>query len=290
MGDQITRRAYRAYRKNGIGYVTKRVFQLGFLKRIRHYHPVYWKIAPAYCRTVYSRDVDEYSSPVDPYKIERVDPVEIDSFTGREFPPWRDRWNRWGRVRDGDWDRRTDVEVAPDYTGPPVDLYHADRFEETILHRSMRERFENGVDWTETEFVREVLRLVSESDRNHVWHVCRTESEILQRCRFLDELYSSMATRGCLSQRELARRNPADPRGLRETLRDEIVVDVGRDGELLFVSGRHRLSIAKLLDLDRIPVAFLTRHEEWMASRDAAFESGSTLEHPDLRELREKRA
>ena len=65
----------------------------------------------------------------------------------------------------------------------------------------------------------------------------------------------------------------------------EIQVDVARDGELLFADGRHRLSIAKLLDLDAVPVTFLVRHEGWMERRDRAFERGSTPDHPDCREL-----
>lgn len=284
-----TRRLRRVYQERGATYLAKRVFELGFLKRLRRY-PVYWKISPYYYRVMYSRDVDAYSSPVDPYKIAYLHPNEINSFTGREFPPWRDKWECWGRVCDGDWDRRTDIEIAPDYTGPPAYLYHANRFEETVLHQSMREHFENDVDWLETAFIQEVLRLVSEGDQNHVWHLCRSKADVLQRCRFIDDLYSSMSNRGCLSQRKLARQDPDDTRGFRETLGDEIVVDIGRDGELLFVSGRHRLSIAKLLDLDRVPVAFLVRHEEWMASLDVTFEAGGMTEHPDFRELQEKRA
>lgn len=46
---------------------------------------------------------------------------------------------------------------------------------------------------------------------------------------------------------------------------NEILVDVGRDGELLLVDGRHRLSIAKILGLDEIPVVKHVRHEQWVA-------------------------
>jgi hypothetical protein len=69
-------------------------------------------------------------------------------------------------------------------------------------------------------------------------------------------------------------------------MEDEILVDIGREGELLFVTGRHRLSLAKLLDLDRIPIAIVVRHAQWMDRRKRLLKSGdanSDPVHPDLR-------
>lgn len=51
----------------------------------------------------------------------------------------------------------------------------------------------------------------------------------------------------------------------REVMENEILVDVTRTGEPVFVTGRHRLSIAKILNLDRIPVAVVVRHPNWIA-------------------------
>jgi hypothetical protein len=73
-------------------------------------------------------------------------------------------------------------------------------------------------------------------------------------------------------------------------MENEIVVDVGRDGDLLLVSGKHRLFLARVLELDTVPVAFLVRHANWMQTRRViASDSSSTDEgrerHPDLRDL-----
>jgi len=67
-----------------------------------------------------------------------------------------------------------------------------------------------------------------------------------------------------------------------DLVRNEVLVDVGRDGELLSADGRHRFSIAKLLDIDKIPVAFAFRHTEWMQRREVAYLRGTTASHPDL--------
>lgn len=51
---------------------------------------------------------------------------------------------------------------------------------------------------------------------------------------------------------------------VREVMENEILVDIARNGELLFVTGRHRLSLAKILGLDRISVAIAVRHPKWL--------------------------
>lgn len=65
----------------------------------------------------------------------------------------------------------------------------------------------------------------------------------------------------------------------------EIAVDVGRDGQLLFVDGRHRLAIAKILGLDTVPIVFLVRHSSWMEQREIFAKDESVLDHPDLRDM-----
>ena len=54
---------------------------------------------------------------------------------------------------------------------------------------------------------------------------------------------------------------------------DDILIDVSRDGELLFVDGRHRLSIAKILGIDKIPVRVLVRHEKWVKKLEREFKN-----------------
>ncbi|ELY51869.1 hypothetical protein C494_02011 [Natronorubrum bangense JCM 10635] len=68
---------------------------------------------------------------------------------------------------------------------------------------------------------------------------------------------------------------------------DEVTVDVGRNGELLHVDGIHRLTVAKLLDLNEIPVVFLIRHKEWTEYREKLCEGDEPIpDHPDLRDLK----
>lgn len=169
--------------------------------------------------------------------------------------------------------RRQDRNIYPGY---PYDFYDAERFEETVLYRSLRERFEDGVPWEETEVIRSVLELV---DRGYsVWHGCSSETEVRERCAKLDELYRSMQETGYKQPTELKKSE-----GMISQTLNQIVVDVGRDGDLLFADGRHRLAVAKILGLDAVPVVVLVRHRRYMEriASDSAVHDDTLLERYD---------
>lgn len=76
-------------------------------------------------------------------------------------------------------------------------------------------------------------------------------------------------------------------------LGDEVTVSIGRYGDLFFNDGAHRLTVAKLLDVQKIPVKVSVRHPEWMKFRKelllyAKEQGGQTYQpavHPDLNDL-----
>ncbi|EMA64456.1 hypothetical protein [Halorubrum lipolyticum] len=243
----------------------------------------YWSVAPSYYRRQYPTDFDESAAAPDPFKIGSASPSRIRRFTRRCYPPWRNRDQLFGTVRDGDWDRRPH-EAAPTYGGPPEELFHADTIAESPLYRALRARFLDGRQWTETRFIGEVISRL-EDGAEYVWHDCRTRADVLDRCEKLEQIHRSMKRHGCLSYRE--RTAPRDRDGnFIDALEREIVVDVGRDGELLLTSGKHRLCIAKLLELDAVPVAFLVRHADWMRTRRAVADGDRPgTDHPDLRDI-----
>lgn len=236
---------------------------------------VYWRVAPALHRRLRHHTEGYVDSPLDPFQLYQVDPAAIRRFTGREFPVWANRWRSIGRVRDGDWDRRQ-PPVSPTYEGPAPDFYLADTFEETPLHRAMRAHFRDDVPWTETAFVRRVLAKATDPEAPSVWHECSSRAEVLDHCRSLDRLYESLRNDGCVPARRHETRYD-DGLTMRGVMSNEILVDVGRDGTPLFVSGRHRLSLAKLLGLDTVPVAVAVRHPDCLV-RDAP--DGRSLAHP----------
>lgn len=220
----------------------------------------YWRIAPLVHRWRRHAWSGYVNPPVDPFALVLIDPARIVRFTGREHPVWTNRWADFGRVLEGDWDRREHPPVDPSYSGPDPSLYLADQFEETPVYQCLETHFVNGVPWEETTFVQKVLRQArtGEPERS-VWQHCSTVEEVREHCRNLDRLYTSMRDKGCLSMRELNAQE-GKPQNFREVMENEILIDIGRDGEPLFVTGRHRLSIAKILGMKWVPVAIVVRH------------------------------
>lgn len=223
----------------------------------------------------------QHTAEIDPYQLLWVDPDEIEYVaTAFELP----KFQRLGRIRGGDWDR-------PDI-----------RFAETDICQGFSAHFDDGVPWTETGFF---ARAEAEIAAGRQPWGCRSREELLDRCGRLDQLYDRIKHDGYLSQPELIEHtettgdgsdDPLSPNRnsrLARLLKDEVAVDIGRDGQLLFSDGRNRLAIAKLLGVEQIPVLVLVRHSHWQQFRDRVASHGietgsypSVIEHhPDLRGL-----
>lgn len=208
------------------------------------------------CRLLHDRNPMRYTD-ANPLKIMWVDPAEIEQISGR---PTRE----YGSVVDGKWDE----------SGEPI---LDDR-----CYKSMLQHFEKGVPWKETPLFRWLMERIESGDPT-AWK----REQYLSRLQSIDGLYEQIEQKGYLSQRELFELSPA------ETLQanndcihpyvNEVGVDISRRGRLLWRSGgRHRLFIAKLLDLPEIPVKIWSRHREWQKTRS---EESVDKDHPDLQNL-----
>lgn len=237
---------------------------LSWKLRLHHFvrslpHPiaaaVYVLIRGAVRRTVWllNRIAPQKYTDTDPYKRICVDPSLIEYTTGEIFS------KRRGWVVDGEWDR----------AGEP--------YMERPFAKAIEQRFVEGFEWDET-----VL-----GDRYD-------KATLENRGEEIDQLYQHIRDDGYKSQRQLLEESPeAAWNGLNDAmhpLANEIAVDIGRDGEILWnICGQHRLAIAKVLGVDRIPVQVFRRHVEWQKVRDAV-RQGEDLperlrEHPDLRDV-----
>ncbi len=274
--------------KRGLGGFVRVITEYGLLRS-----PIssvasrnlYWKVAPDYYRWRWSHP-EGYVAPLDPFKIIWISPEEINRFSRRQYPQDINATRLFGTVKSGEWDRRSDIPTKLGYDGTPAYLYHADSFEETIIHRSIKQRFVDGVPWTETPIVSEARSLL-ESEQGR-WRGCDSEAAICRRCAEIDDLYHQISANEYRTQFELIRQGNIRRVGFLDALANEILIDIGRGGELLFANGRHRLSIAKILELDTIPVAVLVRHEKWMEKRDRVYSDKVTYNHPDMQEMNYK--
>lgn len=214
----------------------------------------------------------QYAAPPEPYRLIEVDPAEIERVVPLDGP----KFKHAGTVVGGEWDQP------------------GERFEEMDVFRAYERHFVDGVSWSETAFYD---RIVDEIDSGNIRWGCQNQREFDERCDRLDRLYETIQSEGYRTQAEIGGTGASDPikgnhggkrwQGLKtERFKNEIAVNIGRDGELFFSDGRNRLSIVKLLNLDSVPVRVLRRHSGWQGVRDAAVR-GSPVpvdlrEHPDL--------
>jgi len=261
---------------------SRRFFEYGiartpFIKR------VYWKYAPSYYRWQLKKQLD-HGVPLDPLKIVNVDPDKVSRMSAR---PGRlkNRYQDIGSVKSGEWDQHSPKSVG-NWDDNVYGLFTAETVEQTVLYTSMYEHFKNGVPWENTKIF--VLMAEIIENRGGIRDM-KTQNDIGKKFKMLDNLYSDIDKNGYRTQLELNRRQLDSGRvGYLDVLTDEITVDIGRNGELLFVDGRHRLCIAKILGLSEIPIVFLVRHSQWMEQRESlrsTHNGNELLKHPDLVEF-----
>ncbi|MEF8814026.1 MAG: hypothetical protein V5A55_09440 [Halovenus sp.] len=193
-----------------------------------------------------------------PFRVVRVDPRTVERSILESAP----KRPQWGRVQGGDWDRQ----------GEP--------FAERPVPAAVRQHFVEGVAWERTP-LRAHFRAQLERFGNAWGHTSMAGYGTYRDG--IEQLYDTIASRGYRSQRELA--DAGDPGAV--PVLDEINADIGRDGRLLWRGyGQHRLAIARVLDVEAVPVLLHRRHRGWQATRDRARTDPDSLDrdgsHPDL--------
>ena len=195
-----------------------------------------------------------------PYEIEYVDPAEIRYCTLPSLMTQYSLSEYGSHIVGGDWDRYplyTDIWYTRDFDEPL-----RAKFENHALYRAMEAHFCDGVPWVDTDWFQWI--------QDHPGTVGQypTQNVMQHRLEQVDALFNQIREGGYKTQRQLynSEKNeiPLYKRPFPFPEHHEIDVNIGRDGDLLFnFNGRHRLAVAKLLDLNRIPVRIFGRHKIW---------------------------
>jgi len=154
--------------------------------------------------------------------------------------------------------------------------------EKTVIgQEQLKQKVVDGLDWEKTDMHEEQVEIFLKRGK--------TEEQLFEYYDNQVELYNSIKQRGF-----------KPPLGIEEGKSgielnwkpESISVNVGRDGSFYLYTGSHRLRIAKILKLDKIPVRITARHENWQKIREeivSEYNSGSLSElslkykdHPDI--------
>jgi len=268
---RLVTRAGEVYRAKGIktvlGYWLKYIHRQ-FIKD----SDIYYKLNRTHLCRRCARETD-----TDPLKIIWVNPDTIEYLTGTinsgptashidHVDGFRGDLTPFGSIQPGNWDQLRDE----------------DRFSDLALYKGIKSKYLEDLEWEETDFYKQHIKRIKLHRKSFS---CKSEEELLDDLRQTDELYESIRKEGYKCQRKLGRY----PTG-------EITVNIGRNGDLLFNGGgRHRLAIAKVLNLDSVPVVILVRHTKWQALREEIYatesreelssKAKSKLDHPDLQDI-----
>jgi len=206
------------------------------------------------------------ATDIDIHQLHWIDPRHIQyGFIKENRQGWA-KYRDKGKVIGGNWDqKRVRFEDCQFRILPWI--------EEVLIH---------GTPWQETRTYKYMLKEISGG-----WYLwgCKNKADLDKRCMYLESIFYSIKENGYKSQGELA----GDKRGGFKN-EDEISVRIGRSGNLLFEDGQHRLAIAKLLKLEKVPIKITVRHAEWYRFQkeviDYAKSHGGLLyqpvTHPDL--------
>jgi len=207
------------------------------------------------------------SAAPDPFKIIWINPSEIKYMIK---PPMSKRLGRsYGTfIIGGEWDKE---EICDNYENAGRGLIE---YENYYFHQCSLEHFLEDVDWSNTTNF--------EKEREKSFY------------NSTDRVYEKIVDEGYKTQQELE--DEGYDKWFSVPEYDEIKVNITRDGHFIFDDGRHRLSVAKILNLDQIPVRVLVRHKKWQERRNEIANASHIDEisddvrryvnHPDMVDLR----
>jgi hypothetical protein len=164
-------------------------------------------------------------------------------FKDRVFDPLLDK----GKIYAGDWD---------------VTSY---KFSDLKIYKALHARINKTEEWKETDYYHDTLSRIESG--TEPWG-CHTKEELDQRCSYLDDLINSIKEKGYkLNHTIKLESEDVSMHGKDKELSEEVSVNISRTGEYLFQDGRHRLAIAQILNIKKIPVKVLVRHKKWAEFR-----------------------
>lgn len=265
----IIERSRRIYDKRGIRRVAREITE--HVKYQLRSIPTY--VSSKYRQFQHNKN---YTDPVpQPYEVIWIDPTDVTHTLSSAAMGW----STYGTyVIDGDWDKPIGHSTENIY------FFKGDSprtFDKYGLYISLIEHFEKGAPWEDTTYYKYRKKYLEE-DVGH-----RSLYEIEDEFSKIEELFEKINREGYHTQRDLLSEgdilySPKNHHPVPEY--NEVNICIGRDGTMMQTgNGRHRLSIAKILNIDEIPVRVRARHEIWQQTRQQMFQNNANSKsHADI--------
>ncbi len=248
-------------------FVFSRFIALLYKIKIIRSNPISRKLLKFYLATL--EQLYPKSTDASTIKFLEISPDDVELYFD-DFP------QKFGVVKGGDWD------------------LNSKEFEETLVYKSLEKHFEYENEWEQTELFKKYKQRFKSGDFR------REYDSVKDFLKEIDCLLQEIRVEGYKSQKELLEEAPAETwKENNDTIHpilNEVGVNIGRNGQIgKICSGKHRLAIAKLLEIDEILVVVRARHEKWEEIRKRIEEATSFddlppelkqfKDHPDLQEI-----
>ncbi|TVP78152.1 MAG: hypothetical protein EA353_08820 [Puniceicoccaceae bacterium] len=133
----------------------------------------------------------------------------------------------------------------------------------------LNQRFVQGLEWSQTAYFEYARNKIEE--KGHWWGYETLEQFLEIRCAYVDGLYHSIESKGYLSNEENGHTAPdmdhrMGSKRQRHSLEPLVLID--RNGDFQLRDGVHRVTLARILNIEKIPVHVLARHSTWVRARD----------------------
>ena len=216
-----------------------------------------------------------YSALSNPYKTIMINPTNIDYRLRKHNDSMviaQAKYRGIGRIRGGDWDTYyKSIEDTSDGRG--------------CIIKGFRQRFESGMSWEKTDHY---CHVKEKYEKKKYGNFNSLEEAVQKRMESNELLYNKILENGYRSNHQSKPIRPGVSEPIESRL--EVLVVIGRGGDIYLFGGYHRFSIARVLDIE-IPVQVVCRHKKWQNIRDEIYKNGLTEEylhledHPDLKDV-----
>lgn len=233
-GKGLIQKIISIYKSEGLIELLKRIISFLSMKLSDFYRQwIVYSVGPYY---YYLKNRSWRYEFLNPFEIYWIDPQEVTYVTVPPF--WADEYNKAGVwIKKGDWDRRVKHK--------------------RLTYPRRHERFKG-----------ERFLIPYEIQYFEFFHLC---NQIYQGRNVDTDLVSSEHFMRIVDDiQHNGYKNPSESphQALRQQLHHEnfhaVLVSVTRDGEFALEDGKHRLSAAKILNLDKIPVRILVYHNDFL--------------------------
>ncbi len=177
-----------------------------------------------------------------------------------------------GQVKGGDWGKKT-------FTVRNRKIVSKKEFENRIFKvpksgmkfKGLIERYKQNKPWCNTALFKEWY--LQDLDRTLKTRRCRNldELELHYETRY-DRLFGNIKERGVLPSCTVSGISP-------------LYLCIGPEGQIFHYSGSHRLFMAMILEIERIPYKVLNRHKDWQKKRELILGNPANLNKNNLREF-----